>query len=226
MILFVLMSALSSCSAKPADIHPDTLAPTATASAATGAGGSGSGGAAPGAGGADGKGGLDDHAVSSVGSGIPGDGTGVISGSRLKLVWHVSDDGFASPTAGIHDSLLGFDCVLYGDGKGATKCFPFVSNVGGAFYADDGCTQPAVAVRQCANDPPVPKYASGYTQTSASQYCTSGAAVLYRLSDERMSFGYSNGSAGCERVSYDDYVFVRASEVSSDELATVTTKVD
>ena len=70
------------------------------------------------------------------------------SGTRLKVVWQVSEDGGARVFSSFfHDSKLDVECLFGGGFGGQLRCFPLLDETllnKPHLFADDHCTQPVL----------------------------------------------------------------------------------
>jgi hypothetical protein len=131
-----------------------------------------------------------DASDASIDAGPPGEAS--LSGSRIKITWLTTADGFKFQP-GSYDSQLKLGCswVDTADGK---RCLPPMSSV--SAYLDPSCTRPVVTVasNSCAPTPTPPSYVGNSTPTTCGSQVVTVNAVGNRLSATQI---FTLTSSGC-----------------------------
>lgn len=122
----------------------------------------------------------------------------VVSGSRLTATqptW-TGTDGSAFPAGDftLHDTVLGFNCVPLTATDGVVRCLPRVLDQTsfGGYFADPGCTTPAVYVNTCL---PVQAYVSIPPSTSGVS-CSPFTVRVFPVTGVTATL-YSNWGGSC-----------------------------
>lgn len=150
---------------------------------------------------------------------------GQTSGTRLKLVWYVTQDGVKTwpgtqATPGFHDAQRGEDCWPDAWSDGNTYCTPFAMQ---AVYADSSCTTPLGQVQpsSCGSAPPPFDYIA---DTGG---CAGAPAITHfyqRGAQVAVAQFYTKSAAGaCSGPSTGSYTFYAAgAEVDPSALVQMT----